>query len=216
VPAELEAAISAQDEALAALRAEAKALVSEVRGATSNDVNYVFPTFLVTYFPVGLVGLMIAVIFAAAMSSLDSELTSLSSATVIDFYKRWLRPEASDAHYLVVSRLSTLGWGVFAFFVALYAGQLGSLIEAVNRVGSLFYGSLLGVFLLAFLVRRAHGTPAFIGLISGMSAVLTVSLTTDVSWLWYNVVGTVTVLVVGGGLSRMLPAPSLVGSSGAR
>ena len=106
---------------------------------------------------------MIAVIFAAAMSSLDSELTALTSATVIDFYKRYFRTQASDTHYLAVSRVSTFIWGGVACVVALYAGRLGSLIEAVNQLGSLFYGSLLGVFLLAFGVKSANGNGAFVG-----------------------------------------------------
>lgn len=193
----LHAAIAGHDEVLSELRTEAKALVSEVRGASSNDVNYVFPTYLIEYFPAGLVGLMIAVIFAAAMSSLDSELTALSSATVVDFYKRWFDPGATEARTMMVSRGATLLWGLFAFGVALYAGQLGSLIEAVNQIGSLFYGSLLGVFLLAFLVRRADGNGAFLGLILGMASVFVVSVTTDVSWLWYNVIGAGVVLAVG-------------------
>ncbi|HSR42866.1 MAG TPA: sodium:solute symporter [Longimicrobiales bacterium] len=193
----LQAEIAGYDETLADVRAQAKDLVSDVRGATSNDVNYVFPTYIIEYFPAGIVGLMISVIFAAAMSSLDSELTALSSATVVDFYRRWFRPEGTEAHYLLVSRLATLLWGLFAFGVALYAGQLGSLIEAVNQVGSFFYGSLLGVFLLAFLVDGADGRGAFSGLLAGMGAVAAVAFTTDVSWLWYNVVGALTVLAVG-------------------
>ena len=140
---------------------------------------------------------MIAVIFAAAMSSLDSELTALSSATIIDFYRRHFRVDASEAHYLMASRVTTLFWGVFACGIALYAGQLGSLLEAVNQVGSFFYGSLLGVFLLAFLVKRADGDGAFGGLLGGMLAVFVVSITTDISWLYYNVVGALTVLAIG-------------------
>ncbi len=194
--------IGAYDDRLGELRAEAKEIVAEVRGASSNDVNYVFPTYIVSYIPTGLLGLLIAVIFAAAMSSLDSEITALSSATVIDFYKRFVRTQGSDAHYLLVSRLATLFWGLFACGMALYAGRLGSLIEAVNQVGSFFYGSLLGVFLLAFMVKRSTGTGAFYGLIAGMSTVFAVSLTTDISWLYYNVVGAVTVLAVGTLLSR--------------
>ena len=185
------------DAELRGIRSDAKDVVSEVRGATSNDVNYVFPTYLTTYVAPGLLGLLIAVIFAAAMSSLDSELTALSSATVIDFYKRWFRPDATDAHYLQVSRIATFVWGGFALVVALYAGRLGSLIEAVNQIGSLFYGSLLGVFLLAFLVKRANGTGAFVGLLAGMGAVWSVAALTDTSWLWYNVVGAVVVVGVG-------------------
>lgn len=195
--------IAAYDEELGRLRNESKALVSEVRGASSNDVNYVFPTYLITYVPAGILGLLIAVIFAAAMSSLDSELTALSSATVIDFYGRYFKPDASDAHYLRVSRLVTLAWGLFAMVIALYAGQLGSLIEAVNQVGSLFYGSLLGVFLLAFLVRGATATGAFFGLLSGMTSVFLVSVLTDISWLWYNVVGAISVVLIGAVLSHL-------------
>ncbi|WP_419860150.1 sodium:solute symporter family transporter [Candidatus Palauibacter sp.] len=201
-PAELQGRIAAYDDELARLREESKTLVSEVRGASSNDVNYVFPSYLIAYVPAGILGLLIAVIFAAAMSSLDSELTALSSATVIDFYRRYVKPEGTDAHYLLISRLATLGWGGFAVLFALYAGQLGSLVEAVNEVGSIFYGALLGVFLLAFLVKRATAAGAFYGLISSMLAVLAVSRFTEIAWLWYNVVGTLAVLVVGLALRR--------------
>lgn len=204
-PEALQRRIAAYDDELARLREESKSLVSEVRGASSNDVNYVFPSYLIAYVPAGILGLLIAVIFAAAMSSLDSELTALSSATVIDFYRRYVKPEGTDAHYLLISRLATLGWGGFAVLFALYAGQLGSLVEAVNEVGSIFYGALLGVFLLAFLVRRATAAGAFYGLISSMLAVLAVSRFTEIAWLWYNVVGTLAVLVVGLALRRREP-----------
>jgi len=189
--------IEEYDSQLRDVRSEAKELVSEVRGTASNDVNYVFPTYIISFIPTGLLGLLIAVIFAAAMSSLDSEITALSSATVIDFYRRWFKPGASESHLLTVSRLATLFWGSFAFCVALYAGQLGSLIEAVNQIGSFFYGSLLGVFLLAFFVPRANGTGATVGLIAGMASVFLVSITTDISWLYYNVVGAGVVVLVG-------------------
>ena len=168
-------------------------------------MNGVFPSYLIAYVPAGILGLLIAVIFAAAMSSLDSELTALSSATVIDFYRRYVKPEGTDAHYLLISRLATLGWGGFAVLFALYAGQLGSLVEAVNEVGSIFYGALLGVFLLAFLVKRATAAGAFYGLISSMLAVLAVSRFTEIAWLWYNVVGTLAVLAVGLALRRRGP-----------
>ena len=198
----LQQRIGQYDGQLSGLRQDAKAIISDVRGASSNDVNYVFPSYLIRYVPAGILGLMIAVIFAAAMSSLDSELTALSSATVIDFYRRHFRPGASEAHYLSVSRISTFFWGLFACGVALYAGRLGSLLEAVNQVGSFFYGSLLGVFLLAFMVKKADGNGAFWGLLAGMLAVFLVSVTTDISYLYYNVVGALTVLAVGTLMSR--------------
>lgn len=194
------------DSQLSEIRMEASSIVENVRGASSNDVNYIFPSYLVKYVPAGILGLMIAVIFAAAMSSLDSELTALSSATVIDFYQRHIRPDASEKHLLGVSKLATLFWGLFGCAVALYAGQLGSLLEAVNKVGSFFYGSLLGVFLLAFLVKIANGNGAFWGLLAGMGSVFIVAQTTDISWLYYNVVGSLTVLMVGTLVSYLYPA----------
>jgi len=161
-------------------------------------VNYVFPTFITTRMPVGLVGLMIAAIFAAAMSSIAAELNSLATATVIDLYRRHIKPVAPDSHYLQVSRWATGFWGLFACMVAVYASTLGSLIEVVNRFGSFFYGSLLGVFILAIMTRRATGTGAFIGLIAGMASVASVAFgRPEISFLWHNVVGAVVVVAVG-------------------
>src|SRR5262249_39582978 len=121
----------------------------------------------------------------------------LSSATIIDFYRRWVRPEADDAHYLRVSRLATGAWGLFACGVATFAATLGSLIEVVNRFGSVFYGSILGVFVLA-MIPRSRATGAFVGLIAGMACVGAVIVgAPSVSFLWHNVVGAVTVVIVG-------------------
>ena len=180
------------------VRGRAASLVKTVTGDTGyTDVNYVFPTFVTSELPVGLVGLMVAAIFAAAMSSISSELNALSTSTVIDFYRRHFKKEASDQHYLRVSKIATGFWGVFASVTALYAANLGSFIEVVNRFGSFFYGSLLGVFILAVGVRRATATGAFWGLIGGMATVMTVAATTSISYLWLNVVGAVAVFVVG-------------------
>jgi Na+/proline symporter len=146
--------------------------------------------------PIGLVGLIIAAIFAAAMSSIAAELNALATATVIDVYKRLLRPVATDAHYLFVSKWATAAWGAFACAMAVFAARLGSLIEVVNRYGSYFYGSLLGVFILALGVKRANGHGAFIGLVAGMAAVAYVA-SRSVAYLWLNVVGAVVVTLVG-------------------
>ena len=173
------------------------------------DVNYVFPTFITTRMPIGIIGLMIAAIFAAAMSSIAAELNSLATSTVIDIYRRLLKPSGSDEHYLRVSKLATGFWGLFACIVAFFAVGLGSLIEVVNRFGSFFYGSLLGVFILAIGFRRATGTGAFIGLIAGMAVVLTVAFhpaTKGISFLWQNPIGAIVVVVVGLIVSR--PRPS--------
>jgi len=184
------------------IRSLAEGLVKRVTGDTTfTSVNYVFPTFVTTRMPIGLVGLMIAAIFAAAMSSIAAELNSLATATVIDFYRRMVRTEASDSHYLLVSKLATGFWGFVACLVAVYSVNLGSLIEVVNRFGSFFYGSLLGVFVLAIGTRRATGRGAFWGLLAGMAAVAVVAFTTPISFLWHNVVGVVVVVVVGMALS---------------
>jgi SSS family solute:Na+ symporter len=178
-------------------RKRAGDLVKNETGKPLNDVNYVFPTFVTTYAPTGVIGLIIAAIFAAAMSSISAELAALSTATVIDFYRRHFRPEAPDAHYLMVSKLATGFWGLFACAVALYAGRLGSFIEVVNKFGSYFYGSLLGVFALAIGTRRATGNGAFFGLLAGMVTVALVARYSKISFLWYNVIGCVVVVAVG-------------------
>jgi Na+/proline symporter len=179
------------------VRQRASTLVRDTTGSNYADVNYVFPTFVIEYMPTGLVGLIIAAIFAAAMSSIAAELNSLATATVIDVYKRHLKPEAEDAHYLFVSKLSTALWGAFACTAALYAAQLGSLIEVVNRYGSYFYGSILGVFILAIGTKRANGHGAFVGLIAGMTSVWAVATYTRIEFLWLNVVGAVAVTATG-------------------
>ena len=193
--------------ALDGVQAENRRLLERVAGGQpSSDVNYVFPAFLIRYAPAGVLGIMLAVIFAAAMSTFSSEINSLASATIIDFYKRYARPEATDAHYLWVSRAATAFWGVFATTAALFAGKLGSLIEAVNKVGSYFYGPILGVFLLAFMVRRSHGSGAFWGLVIGEASVLAVAYYSSISWLYYNVVGALVVLGAGSVISVLVPA----------
>lgn len=170
---------------------------ARVTGESSRDVNYIIPRFVLDHLPIGLTGIFLAAVLAAAMSSIAAELNSLSTATVVDFYQRWFKPEASDAHYLRVSKISTAIWGAFACVVATYAGTLGSLIEVVNRFGSFFYGSILGVFLLA-MMPRARALGAFVGLIAGMLTVGAVSFgAPSVSFLWHNVIGAVTVVVVG-------------------
>ncbi len=188
------------------IRDQALTLAEDVTGEESRDVNYIIPRFVLSELPIGLAGLFIAGVIAAAMSSISSELNSLATTSVIDFYRRWVDPDADDAHYLRVSRWATALWGVFACFVAVYAATLGSLIEVVNRFGSFFYGSILGVFLLALLPRaRANG--AFFGLLAGMAVVGYVNFQTDVAYLWQNVIGAGVVLAVGLALSALGTEP---------
>jgi solute:Na+ symporter, SSS family len=199
-----------RESALQEVRTRAIDVVKRATGErTYTDVNYVFPTFITTAMPLGLVGLWIVAIITAATDSIAAELNSLATATVIDFYKRHYRPSADEPHYLFVAKVATGGWGLFACLAAVYASTLGSLIEVVNRFGSFFYGSILGVFLLAILVRRARGTGAFVGLLVGMSAVAAVAFgRPDISFLWHNVIGAVVVFVVGGVVSLALPPHS--------
>ena len=150
--------------ALDLVRAQAQKRVEQMTGKGYNDTNYIFPSYILGHLPRGLAGLVIAVIFAAAMSTLSGELNSLASASMVDFYKRYVRPAGGDAHDLMVSRLLTAFWGGLACLVAMQAGRLGSAIEVVNRFGSYFYGSILGVFALAALAPRADGRGAFYGL----------------------------------------------------
>src|SRR6184192_1756544 len=190
-------AFRAREADVGALRMEALGLARRVTGTTAQDVNYVMPYFVLHFLPVGLIGIFVAAVLAAAMSSIAAELNSLATVTVIDFYRRWVRPEAPDAHYLLVSKAATGFWGLFACGVAMFAATLGSLIVVVNRFGSFFYGSILGVFLLA-MIPRARATGAFVGLIAGMAAVGVVNFgAPSVSWLWHNVIGAVTVVAVG-------------------
>ena len=181
-------------------------LVRDVTGdAEFSDTNYVFPTFILTQLPVGLVGLMIAAILAAVMSTIAAELNSLSTATIIDFYKRHFRKNASDEHYLRASWIATAFWGIFAtLFATLVVGR-GALIVVVNQIGSYFYGSLFGIFVLAIGVKRVGANAACIALITGMATVWYVATYTSVAWLWQNVVGTVVVTAVGYVLSFVIP-----------
>jgi SSS family transporter len=186
------------DKEVRAAREKIIEIVKATPGSNANDVNYVFPSFILKYVPIGLVGLMISVIFAAAMSSISGEIAALSSATMVDFYKRYVKPEASDLHYLRAGQACTLFWGVFATFIAMFAGGWGtSLVETVNKVGSHFYGPILGVFLLAFLIKRSNGTGAFAGAIAGLAAVLYTSYELEISWLYLNAIGPVVVVAVG-------------------
>ena len=190
--------VRATDASLRDVRAKAQALV---RGATGDrsftDVNYIIPRFILTELPVGLVGLLILAILMAATDTIAGELNSLSTATVIDFYRRWAKPGAPDAHYLRVSKIATGLWGLFACAVAVWAAELGSLIEVVNRFGTFFYGSILGVFILAVAFPRATGNGAFIGLAAGMASVAWFTAFSKIAFLWHNVIGAAAVVAVG-------------------
>ncbi len=189
-------------------RAEVATVYKQATGAKDyNDTNYIFLHYVLTQIPHGLLGLIIAVIFAAAMSTLSGEFNSLATASMIDFVRRF-RGAGTDAHDLFLSRVFTAFWGGFACLVALQAGRLGSAIEVVNRFGSYFYGSILGVFMLAVFTKRANGTGASLGLFAGMATVALVAATTNVHFFWWNVIGAMAVFVVGYVISLAAPTPA--------
>ena len=164
--------------------------------ADTNDTNYIFLSFVTKYLPVGIVGLLIAIIFLASMGSTASGLTSLASTTVVDFYKRVINKNGSDATYLSASRWATIGWGVFCIAVAFYAGRLGNLIEAVNILGSLFYGTILGIFMVAFYLKQVNGTAVFYAALIAEAFIVYAWLTDLTAFLWLNVIGCLLVMVL--------------------
>ena len=175
--------------------------------AVFDDTNYIFLHFIRSYLPVGLVGLVVGVILSASMGSTSGEINSLATVALIDIYKRYISRNASDGQYLLASRLLTVFWTCFAVaFAAIGARGFGALIERVNIVGSLFYGGLLGVFILAFFFKKVEGTAAFFGVLAGEAAIFASAAFTDISFLWYNVVGSVVVVSTGLLITLMRPS----------
>jgi len=183
------------DEKSKQIKKQVKILMeSNDASSDTNDSNYIFLTFVTKQLPVGIVGILIAIIFLASMGSTASGLNSLASTTVVDFYKRIFKKEESDAAYVFASRLSTVAWGIFCIIVAIYASKLGNLIEAVNILGSLFYGTILGIFLVAFYMKSVSGKAVFIAAII-TEIVIVISWLTDLTaFLWLNVIGCLLVM----------------------
>lgn len=174
------------------------------------DSDYVFITFVMNYLPHGLIGLLIAVIFSAAMSSTSSELNALASTTVIDFYKRMVNSTGSDSHYLFMTRLFTAFWGVLALMFAMFASQLDNLIQAVNILGSVFYGPILGIFIVAFGVKYVKANAVFIATVISEGIIirlyfLTRSEELGISYLWFNPIGALLVVIIAVVLQFILP-----------
>ncbi len=172
--------------------------------ADTNDTNYIFLSFVINFLPVGVVGLILAAILSASMSSTSAELNALASVTVIDIYKRVFKRKASDRHYLFASRVATVFWGIYAINFALFANRLGSLIEAVNILGSLFYGTILGIFLIAFYFKKIGGHATFTAAIVAELSVLACQFFTDIPYLWFNVIGCVVLIALAHVLEPIL------------
>jgi Na+/proline symporter len=198
------AAFRAEQRKFETVRKDAQKEAARLRGETSfNDTNYIFLRFVIAYLPEGITGLIMAAIFAAAMSTISAEVNSLATVTVIDVYRRFIRQGRPDRHYLLASRVFTAFWGFVAVVMAEFAAGLGSLVEAVNLVGSYFYGALLGVFILAFFFPRVAGTGAFVGILAGEAVIVMASWLTDISFLWFNVLGPLAVVLAGLAVSAL-------------
>ncbi|MBI3006064.1 MAG: sodium:solute symporter [Ignavibacteriales bacterium] len=203
------ASVRVQQQREEQLRRQASQIVEATSGPlATNDTNYIFLSFVTKYLPVGLVGLVFACIFAATMSSSSGELSALATCSVVDVYKRHVRQDGDEKHYLVVSRILMAVWGVYGIGFAQFATGLGSLVEAVNIIGSLFYGTMLGVFLTAFYLKSVNGTAVFWGAMVSQGVVLALFASeyffeiVKLSWLWYPVVGCLVVL----GVASILPS----------
>ena len=204
-----QAEVRSLEERALGVRSEAVSLVHKVDpGMETKDSDYVFLTFVVEHMPKGVIGLLIAVIFCAGMSSTSSELNALGSTSTVDVYQRLLRSHATERHYVLVSKVLTAFWGLVAIASAMAAYLVENLIEAINILGSLFYGTILGIFLTAFLLKRVGGTAVFLAALLAEGTVIGLYVTTDIGYLWYNLIGCALVLAVGTVIQAVLPGPA--------
>jgi Na+/proline symporter len=180
-----------------ALRDQTKAvLVKAGVDPKSKESDYVFITFILQQMPHGIVGLLIAVILCATMSATAAALNALGTTTAVDFYRPLIRPDASDHHYVVAAKVLTAAWGFVAIAVASFASLVENLIEAGNILGSVFYGSILGLFLAAFFIRRVTGSAVFFAALIAQALVFVLFATTNIGYLWYNFIGCAAVLIL--------------------
>jgi SSS family solute:Na+ symporter len=208
-----ETAIETTREKVKQLQKEENVLRDSVRvtigkaipGAKTQDRDYIFLNFVLNNLPHGIIGLLLAVMFSAAMSSMASELNALASTSCVDIYKRSIRPDQSSSHYVAASRWFTVLWAILAMVFAMLASFAENLIQFVNIIGSLFYGTILGIFLAAFYVKRIHGTAVFWAAIVAEGIILACYVFTEIAFLLYNIIGCVTVLVIASLLQWLMP-----------
>ena len=201
--------LRAAEQQASTLRKDAKAVVTRaLPGVETKDSDYIFITFVKDWLPSGLFGLLISVILAAAMSSVSSELSALGTTTTIDFYKRVVRREASERHVLLASKAFTVFWGIVAVAFASFASLLDNLIQAVNILGSIFYGTVLGLFLVAFFLKSVRGHAVFIAALISQTTVIALYKFTSLGYLWFNVVGCTLVVILGLAIQLFMPRVS--------
>ena len=185
------------EERMQQIRNDARELIATVNPrAERKDADYIFISFVIRYFPAGLIGLLVAVIFCAAMSATAAALNALGTTSMVDFYRRVLKPDGTNEHYLAAARGFTVFWGVVAMLFAAFASQLDNLIQAVNILGSIFYGPMLGVFLVGFFMKWIRGTAAFWATVIAQIAVVLVFAYSNIGFLWYNVIGCAAVVAL--------------------
>jgi SSS family transporter len=189
------------------IRKDAVALMKKTNGkADTDDTNYIFLNFVTHYLPRGLIGLLIAIVFLASMGSTASALNSLASTSVVDIYKRIINPGATDKNYLLASRLATVFWGLVCIGMALYASKLGNLLEAVNKLGSYIYGTILGVFVVAFYLKKIRGTSVFIAAILTEIMICVMGEYKVVAYLWLNAIGCLGLIIIAVLINPLLPS----------
>lgn len=203
---ELTSAIATSYTKEKALRDDMKSLIKKaLPEVESNDKDYVFIHFILHQLPKGLIGLLLAVFFCAAMSSTASELNALASTSLVDIYKRLCAPDATDQHYVFSAKMLTVFWGLVAISFASVASLFDNLIQLVNIIGSLFYGTILGVFLVAFYLKRVRGKAVFIAAIISEILVIYIFSQDWVAYLWLNVIGCVLVVIISLVLNELMP-----------
>lgn len=197
--------IQATDNEAKAIKKDVVGLIKKNNpGADTSDTNYVFLRFVLDFLPHGLIGLLIAVIFSASMGSIAAAYSSLASTTVVDVYKRYYRPEASETHYLNASKVAMIGWGLFCIFISLFASRMGSMIEAVNILGSLFYGVILGIFIVAFYCKSIGPKATLYAAVLSEIGVVAVWYFELTAFLWFNVIGCLLVVGISWMLEKLI------------
>lgn len=206
---EAKSELSALNNQSSEIRGEAITLIGKAdNGADTNDTNYIFLYFVLNNLPAGLIGLLIAVIFLASWGSIAAALNSLCSTSIIDLYKRLWRQNEKDLHYYRASKWITVAWGLFCIATAMFASKLGSLIEAVNVLGSLFYGTMLGIFMLAFYMKKIGGRAVFYAALLAEVGIIAIYVADIISFLWLNVIGCLLVMIWAYLLQLFMPKKS--------
>jgi len=204
--AQAQSALKVADKQTTDIRKEAIGIMKKNNAkANGDDTNYVFLNFVTHYLPRGLIGLLVAIIFLASMGSTASALNSLASTSVVDIYKRIINPDASDKNYLDASRLATVFWGVVCVGMALYASKVGNLLEFVNQLGSYIYGTILGVFVVAFYLKKVRGNAVFIAAVVTEIVICILGYFEVVAYLWLNAIGCILVILIAVGINPLFP-----------